>query len=282
MNWFLDLTTRTKLFVSFGVMIVLLAVVMITAYRGITAIETSQKNLYAQEFANAVDLKDIRANQNGMRAALLTMMLVSQRSDQEALQQAIKQRVKEVDETLQRLRERARNDPELLRRLEEFITIRSAFRQTQDTEIIPLIYEGKLEEAKRLLIGIEAELNEKMQSIADVLVDEAEKQAQIAVIQSEHRAHAAVRLFLVLGLLALLLSVAMAVFLNRILASPLKVISGMAERVASGDLTVNMPVDDRADEVGCPGADVPPHGGKPAGGDARDFGGRQCARGLRQ
>src|ERR687892_608308 len=102
MNWFLDLTTRTKLFLSFGVMIVLLAVVMITAYRGITAIETSQKNLYAQEFANAVDLKDVRANQNGMRAALLAMMLVSQRTDQEALQQEIKQRVKGVDETLQR------------------------------------------------------------------------------------------------------------------------------------------------------------------------------------
>src|SRR5918996_778870 len=99
MNWFLDLTTRTKLFVSFGVMIVLLAVVMLTAYRGITAIATSQQNLYAQEFANAVDLKDIRANQNGMRAALLTMMLVSQRSDQEALHQETKDRAKENDET---------------------------------------------------------------------------------------------------------------------------------------------------------------------------------------
>ena len=231
-------------------MIVLLAVVMITAYRGITAIETSQKNLYAQEFANAVDLKDIRSNQNGMRAALLAMLLVPQRSDQEALHQEIKDRAKENDETLQRLRERARNDPELLRRLEEFITIRSAFRQTQETELTPWIYEGKIEEAKQLALGIQAERNEQMRSIANALVDEAEKQAQIAMIQSEHRAHAAVRLFVVVGLLALLLSVAMAVFLNRILASPLKVISGMAERVASGDLTVNMPVDDRADEVG--------------------------------
>jgi Four helix bundle sensory module for signal transduction len=167
MNWFLDLTTRTKLFLSFGVMIVLLAMVMITAYRGITAIETSQKNLYAQEFANAVDLKDIRANQNGMRAALLAMLLVPKRSDQEARHQETKDRAKENDETMQRLRERARNDPELLRRLEEFSTIRSAFRQTQETELTPWIYEGKIEEAKQLALGIQAERNEQMRSIAN-------------------------------------------------------------------------------------------------------------------
>jgi methyl-accepting chemotaxis protein len=250
MSWFLDLTTRTKLFLSFGVMIVFLAVVMLTAYRGITAIETSQKNLHAQEFANAVDLKDVRSNQNGMRAALLAMMLVPQRSEQEALHQEIKQRVKEVDETLQRLRERVRSDPESLRRLEEFITIRGAFRQVQDREIIPLIYEGKLEEAKRLVMGIEAERNAKLQAIADALVEEAEQQAQSAVLQSEHRAHATVRIFVGVGLMALLLSIALAVFLSRILASPLREISGIAERVASGDLTVAVPVNGRADEVG--------------------------------
>ena len=41
-----------------------------------------------------------------------------------------------------------------------------------------------------------------------------------------------------------------ALFMNRIIAEPLRTISDIAERAASGDLTVNVPEEDRADEVG--------------------------------
>jgi methyl-accepting chemotaxis protein len=42
----------------------------------------------------------------------------------------------------------------------------------------------------------------------------------------------------------------MTLFLNKIIANPLREISNVAERVASGDLTVNLPSNNRADEVG--------------------------------
>jgi hypothetical protein len=42
MKWFLDLTTRGKLFAGFGVMIVILAIVIATAYYGIAAIQASK------------------------------------------------------------------------------------------------------------------------------------------------------------------------------------------------------------------------------------------------
>ncbi len=125
MQWFLNLSTRAKLFLGFGVMVILLAAVVMTAYTGITAIQVSQKRLYQQDFANAVDLKDIRANQHGVGAALLSMMLLTKRSDQEVWHQEIKDRTKEIDETVQRILERGRNDPKLFSRLEEFNTISS-------------------------------------------------------------------------------------------------------------------------------------------------------------
>lgn len=43
MKWFLDLTTRGKLFAGFGLMIVFLATVIAAAYTGIAAIQASQK-----------------------------------------------------------------------------------------------------------------------------------------------------------------------------------------------------------------------------------------------
>lgn len=46
MKWFVDLPTRSKLFLGFGLMILFLVVVIVTAYSGIMAIQISQKSLY--------------------------------------------------------------------------------------------------------------------------------------------------------------------------------------------------------------------------------------------
>ena len=77
MKWFLNLSTRAKLFLSLGIMNLLLAGVIVTAYTGITRIQESQRKLYEEEFKNTLDLKDVRSNQNGIRADLLAMMLLS-------------------------------------------------------------------------------------------------------------------------------------------------------------------------------------------------------------
>jgi methyl-accepting chemotaxis protein len=250
MKWFLDLPVRAKLLVGFGLMVAFLAVVTITAYMGITAIQESQRSLYDHEFTIAVDLENLRSNQQAIRATALTMMMLTERSDQEGRHQGIKDRSKENDEIMRRLLERGRNDPQLLRRLEEFDTIRSAFRHTRETQVMPLIYAGKIDEAKGLFAGIQAERNDKMESIADALVNEAKEGARTAIAQSEQRTHQSVRIFAIMGALALLISVVMATFLNRLIANPLKEISRVTERMASGDLTVSVPSDHRADEVG--------------------------------
>ncbi len=70
MKWFIDLSTRGKLFVSFGLMIVLLAIVLVTAYRYLTQIQNSQRTIYEVEFANAADLKDVRFYQEGIQGRL--------------------------------------------------------------------------------------------------------------------------------------------------------------------------------------------------------------------
>jgi methyl-accepting chemotaxis protein len=227
-----------------------LAVVTIAAYMGLTMIQESQQNLYEQEFTIAVDLENLRSNQQAIRATAVTMMMLTKQSDQEVRHQGIKDRSKENDEIMRRLLERGRNDPQLLRRLEEFEVIRSAFRQTRETQVMPLIYAGKIDEAKGLFLRIQAERNDKMESIVDALVDEAKERARTAVMQSERAAQQAVRISVIVGVLALLLSVVMVALLNRLIANPFKEISRLTAQVAAGDLTVTAPVDQRADEVG--------------------------------
>jgi light-regulated signal transduction histidine kinase (bacteriophytochrome) len=136
MRWFLDLSTRGKLFTGFGVMIALLVIVAATAYRDISAIQESQKNLYEREFADAVDIKDIRANQNATRASVATMMLVAGRAELDQLHDDIRKRARKDEEALQRMIERNRDQPKYRATLGEFDATRKAFRETWETRTI--------------------------------------------------------------------------------------------------------------------------------------------------
>ncbi|PKO83459.1 MAG: hypothetical protein CVU17_07620, partial [Betaproteobacteria bacterium HGW-Betaproteobacteria-11] len=250
MKWLLDLTMRGKLFVSFGMMIAFLAAVIVTAYLGITAIQESQKNLYQEDFANALDLMTLRTQQNGVRASLLSMMLVTQRSDQEIWHRDVKERSQEIAKISRRLLERNRNNPHLSGKIEELGAVREAFAQTRDNELIPLIVAGKTEQARALALGVQEARYRTMRAIADELGNAAVEKARAAVAESGLRAENAVRLFVIVGIVALLFGVALVLLLNRIIAVPLRAVSDIAGRVAAGDLTADVPADHRADEVG--------------------------------
>ena len=249
MKWFLDLSTAAKLFLSFGMMILLLAAAILAAYRGINATRQAQMDAQ-QELLSAVNLREIRANQNAVRGNVLAMMLLTNQPEQKVLETDIKTRSEENNETIRNLQELNQDNARFLSRLEEFIVIRNDYTQTRETQVIPLIYQGNREDAHKLVLGIQEERNQKMRSIADALVKESEESVQRVVAQSEQTAELSTRIFLLVGLLALLVSVVMGAFLNRILANPLKEITRIAERVASRDLTVSISSDNRRDEVG--------------------------------
>ncbi len=250
MNWFLNLQTRSKLFAGFGLIITLLLAITVTAYQNISAIQASQKTLLERDSALATALQELKEDLSQQRASMLEMMSITNKPDQEVLERSIKERAKEIDQNLLGLRERVENDPKLLTGLEELRTIREAWRQTRDTQIIPLIYEGKIEEVKTLQLGIQNDRFQKIHSLATNLVNEAETRAQTAVAESERRTRNSTHVFILLGAISLLLSVTMALFLNASIAHPLKEISAVAERVALGDLTVKTASNGRLDEVG--------------------------------
>ncbi|MFH1815990.1 MAG: methyl-accepting chemotaxis protein, partial [Pseudomonadota bacterium] len=250
MTWFLDLSTRIKLFLGFGLMIVLLAAVIATAHRGISSIQASQRSLYQTDFVNAVDLLDLRLNQNGMRAALLSMMETTVAGDREAWHQDVKQRTTALGDTTERLIERNRDNPRLLQRLEEFEALWQAFVKTRDGEVIPLIYAAKKDEAWVIASGVQEERYRTMRALTQKLGDEAVAHADTAVVESEQRSEQAIGLFVTIGIAAVALGVALVLLLDRAIAVPLRAVSGLARKMADGDLTVDVPVGGRADEVG--------------------------------
>ena len=249
MQWVLDLSTRGKLFAGFGLMIVLLLIVAATGYRGISVIQQSQKTLYEREFADVQDIREVRSDQNASRANLFAMLVLTGKAEQEALQKAIRERSKPTGETIQGLLERNKDNPRRHSMLEEFTAVRKLFGETREAQIT-LISAGKTDEARKLAVGIQTERNAKMESIADALVAETEKAAKSAVLQVEQTAGDSVRALAITVVIAVMLGIALVLFLNRILAEPLKGLSTAAGRIAAGDLTVSPPTGDRADETG--------------------------------
>ena len=250
MQWFLNLTTRTKLLLGFGLMVLFLLGVSAASYAVSVELRNSLESLYEEQFAMAVDLKAVRANQNAIRADLMTMLLVTTPSEWEPWQQDIAERDEENDALMQGLLARAQGDPGLRSRLDEFDGIRTAYRQTRETEIMPLILAGKVDETRTVVLGVQADRDEQLRALADQLVSEAQGRAENALEQAQQRATTYVSVLGIVGLLALTAGAAMALMLDRAIADPLRAIAGVAERVASGDLTVQVPANRRADEVG--------------------------------
>lgn len=250
MKWFVDLSTRSKLIIGFGVLIAFMMVVISVAVWGLSVIQKSQKQIFAEEFANTADLTLLKAKQSDIRMALLTMISVPDLASKEHWHQYIKKTADEINAINQKLFVRNKNEPRIMLRLEELNTVRLAFKQTRDAELIPLIYAGKDKEARRLALGIQAERFGKMDSITMTLVSEAEEHARQHINESDRKADRTHTLFMIIGAVAILLSGIIAFYLNHIIAKPLRKISDIAVRVGSGDLAISGLLTDRHDEVG--------------------------------
>jgi len=249
MNWLKNLKTGAKLLLGFGTMIVLLGMVMIIAYNAITTIRDSQQRLFEQEFVGVVDMVQLRAHLNRQRSQMLQMMLTTDQSKQESLVQDIKSRVKELDHSLQQLAAVYKNNAKFMVKLDDLKMTLATFRQTREG-VFQQIIAGKSEEARRTIEGPQTERFEKMNAISAELGKEMLAYAGAQVTASDELAARSVRTFAILGGLALLVGVALTAALNRLISRPLVEIARVAERIASGDLTMNLTTEQRTDEVG--------------------------------
>lgn len=250
MNLFLNLTTRNKLFIGFGLMILLLACVIATAYRSIAAMQASQEMLYNRDFANAVNLLEFRTMNNRVRADLLAMMLLSQRSEQDEWRNDLKQSSENIDNVLQQLAERPHQDETFLGKVKDLKALNDAYIRTRDAQLLPKIDNGKIEDAMSLGLGIQSERYLKMRALAQELGQESKQRAANAVSEGRQKSGESLRLIGAIGIVALSLAAVMAWLLARLIAGPLKEFGEAATRIAAGDLSIDIPVGERMDEVG--------------------------------
>lgn len=249
MKWFFDLATRTKLFLGFGVAIVLLAAVILAAADNVSLMEKTQDEIFEHEFANSVDVLTMKSHIDSIRLALLTMM-GAERSAMDSWHSAIKDRNSEIEALFKRLYARNTHEPAITEELRGLEKVYSEFRSTRDRQLIPHIYAGRDEAARALAQGVQSERYERMAEIVRGLEEKAAATAREHIEFSRAASKRYMNFFIALGAAAIVLSALVALFLNRIIARPLKEISEAAARIAAGDLSVAISDPGRDDEVG--------------------------------
>jgi methyl-accepting chemotaxis protein len=250
MKGFANLSIRTKLLLGFALIVALLILVAAVAFRGITTIRERQKILYDENFSRVIDVMDVRFNQAKIRLDEMSEILVSDRASIDSFIKDSDDRTKTVDALVQKLLAAEADNPKRLASLQQLDAMRKAFTDTRDTQFIPFILSGKTNEAKTIVMGIQADRNSQINAIVDGLVTDAENEAGASYTASQLAANQSILLFVTVGIAAVILAAAAALVLNRSISSPLKEISRAAQKIASGDLTVEVSTNDRRDEVG--------------------------------
>ncbi|MFA6401950.1 MAG: methyl-accepting chemotaxis protein [Salinivirgaceae bacterium] len=248
MKNFINLSTRAKLLLSFGLIWIMFLVVIIIAYLGLQNITLSEKKLYNVNFQIALELRELRSHQNFNRAAILDMMLTKNKAEQQVFEGVINERSQAINNIIDKLT-KLDMDPLFQNQLKELKNEIDAYRQTRKDEI-SFVQNGKLDEAQKLGTTLQKDRFEKIRSISTEMGDKAAKDAEGQLVLDQQQASTAIMLFIIFGLITLFFSIIMIMLLNRTIAQPLNEITKIAARIGEGDLDVELPAVGRQDEVG--------------------------------
>ena len=249
---FLNLQTRWKLFLSFGLLFLFLGAVVVTAYSGLSIIQDSQQRLYGVDVANENDFAEFRSNVNAERAAMLTLLMTPSIEHYSPLLD-LKDLAADNNRLMQTLQSRNANVPEIADKLHGLAGTLKDFDDTRDKQVLPAIAAGNIAQARSLILGIQRDRYIALtsnRSAAHDLSALARQRAEKSINQTGKLLHDAKRNLWIAALIAFLLAGAIAVFLNRMIADPLTEISDAAERIAVGDLSADVKFGGRHDEVG--------------------------------
>lgn len=118
----------------------------------------------ASSFANSATVDEVANALTEARANLLQMLNSSDKAAQEGLKTKIEAASKKVDDALAALSTDKAFAGEKADQLKTFKTNWEDFKKTRETEIIPAILSGKVDAAKALAKGVQAERMQKMKT----------------------------------------------------------------------------------------------------------------------
>ncbi|HET6803978.1 MAG TPA: methyl-accepting chemotaxis protein [Frateuria sp.] len=235
MSWFNNLKTATKLVFGLGLMVLLMAVMWITAHRTMAAIVQSR--------AIAVEATSLESSLNADRAVVLTLLSAGDAAARNSLFDEAAANGREAAGNLNDMRAIAQTEPTLRTLIEQFAEQYRAYAQVRDGQTLALLRKGQVDAAREVSLGEQNRRYLALRPLAHGLSDQA---LAIGTAQARN----ARTTFIVVGVLAVIVALLMGWLLTRAISGPLRSLTAAAERIAVGDLPPEETVLARGDEVG--------------------------------
>jgi len=243
-SWFRNFSINAKLVWSFLIMI---GGFMIACWCAYSAIETNNEHTKM-----ALKSRDLAEKMTSARQDISKIIIrhyvhnLSSTSDDED-KKDITDSTQDVYNLIAELKQMAASDPDAMHMLADPTTGLEArvkdYAGTRDTEQLPAIFRNEIEKAGQISVSTQS------QRFTDI-IESAHKLAEHFSVQAKESGDAATRLFLIIGVLMVVLSVILYTILSESIARPLADLRIAAEKLAIGDINVSVGSSDSHDEVG--------------------------------
>ena len=251
MKSLLNLNTRAKMIFEFSMMLAIIAVIIFTAISTLNSISASQKIMHDFIFKDVVNMADIELNINHNRALMLELMVSKDSIKTNELKELMAANAIKINKTIDESVDMYKlyNDTESMTMTEQLNINRNEYLKNKDKQLT-LISEGNYEEALSISKELQAPLFKKIIDICKATSDISLKTSEKLIVSDNKNNSTSIDIFAFLGLLAFTISIIITLFMNKIIAEPLKEISNYAKNMSEGDLTIQFETNKRKDEVG--------------------------------
>ncbi|MCG6551721.1 MAG: methyl-accepting chemotaxis protein [Candidatus Magnetominusculus sp. LBB02] len=247
MNWFYSMKIKQKLVTCF---IVVAAIAGVVGYVGISSVhklEAQSKDMHDNMLASIVHMANISEHFHRSRSDVRDLFLSDKADDIPKIVDKIKLRREEVGKS-SKLYEAMFLDDTDKANFKEYSELMAAYWPMVD-KIVELVSAGKHSEALSFMTNTVAKKGHEITPAIDKVTKYNEKAADDAVAKNAKDAKATSNLIILLTTVGVVMALFLGVFIGGMISRQLKNMLTSAERVAVGDLEVNIDADTK-DEVG--------------------------------
>ena len=240
MKW----TINKKLLGGFAAVILLLIVSIGISYAQITTLKASYSDLVEDKAMKAVEIKDLQVAIKQEVIAMRGYLLVGDSGSLQDLRGATDNYRTVYDALLPKF-----TMPEYIQMLEEINQVEAEYVQFTE-KAMDLKKQNRTEEYQALILSEGKNLVDRLDGAVEKL---SEKQHNLLVTGSSENAEAAERtlmIILMVGILAVVVGIAIALIMGRIISKPVIALAESAIKMAEGDLTVKPVSVKNRDEIG--------------------------------
>ncbi|MBS0290345.1 MAG: methyl-accepting chemotaxis protein [Proteobacteria bacterium] len=253
MQWFANQRTAVKLTFGFASGLIIMLIAIWVGYSTITLLEKANKKLFNKETLELQDkVQVLLRTEDEIRTLMLGALLTTDRAQQQKYIDEVKGKAAFSDEILRNINQNVMQDNRaMILVIGKLQNIYDTHKKGRKEGSIPLIYEGKMEEAKSNELVAQKALYDEFRNTAQSLTNLIRDQANEVLIKSGEDVKHATTLFIFLALLAVVVKISWIFILNRQISTPLNELSIASQQMAKGDLkSVKLPEINREDEVG--------------------------------